>query len=759
MIRLLCLALLGLIFAPSSSAQELPFPAATVEDSATLSKAMPDLARAAIAIYRDDDRRKYLDTLFRLQMIAGQYAEANKSLEDLRALPASTISPQPGATLVLYEILARARARQRADGTPFDEAFRQAFRNAIGRLDDRTSALALRSLGVYRWVLEQSVKDSLEKHKGKSVISLPDAVELIKAYQVEQAFRTFTPLVAPLIAEDDQRRYTIDQDVRVRTTDGASLCAIVFRPRAGSARLPTLLQFTIYAEAKDNLNEARRSASHGYAGVVGLTRGKGCSPDQPVPYLHDGSDAAALIDWIGAQEWSDGRVGMYGGSYNGFTPWAAAKHGPKALKAIMVGAPAAPGIDVPMEGNVFWNFVYPWPFYTTNDKALDDATYNDSARWNRLNHDWYVSGRAYRDLDKIDGTPNPVFDEWVAHPTYDAYWQGLIPYKKEFARINIPVLITAGYYSGGPGAAVYYTTQHYKYHPRAEHYLLIGPYDHVQGQRGTVGLLGGTTTVLAGYELDPVAQIDMFELRYQWFDYALRGGPKPDLLKDKVNYQVTGANVWKHSPSVAAMANQVLKFHLSPARSGDAYGLSDHKPARDAFITQTVDLADRSDVDRSSPGGGVLDKALDTWNGLQFVSEPLTKPTELSGLFSGRLDLVANKKDFDFQISLYELTTKGEYVELAPFWARASYVNDLSPRRLLTPGKRQRLDFQSRRLMSRQLQTGSRLVAVLSVIREPGRQINYGTGKNVSDETIADAKPPLMIRWFSDSYIQVPVRR
>jgi len=77
----------------------------------------------------------------------------------------------------------------------------------------------------------------------------------------------------------------------------------------------------------------------------------------------------------------------------------------------------------------------------------------------------------------------------------------------------------------------------------------------------------------------------------------------------------------------------------------------------------------------------------------------------------------------------------------------------------LTPGKRQRLDFQSVRLISRQLQPGSRVVAVLSVIKEPGRQINYGTGKNVSDETIADAKPPLMIRWFSDSYIQVPVRR
>ncbi len=101
MVRWLSMALLCLIPAPFASAQELPFPAAAVEDPATLSKAMPDLARAAIAAYRDDDRRKYLDTLFRLQMVAGHY---------------------------------------------------EAFRNAIGRLDDRTSSLALRSLGVYRWV-------------------------------------------------------------------------------------------------------------------------------------------------------------------------------------------------------------------------------------------------------------------------------------------------------------------------------------------------------------------------------------------------------------------------------------------------------------------------------------------------------------------------------------------------------------------------------------------------------------------------------
>jgi predicted acyl esterase len=88
-----------------------------------------------------------------------------------------------------------------------------------------------------------------------------------------------------------------------------------------------------------------------------------------------------VIDWIAAQPWSDGRVGMYGGSYNGFAQWAALKHRPRALKAIATSATAAPGIDTPMEGGIFLNFMYPWPFYAASNRSLDDARYNDRARW------------------------------------------------------------------------------------------------------------------------------------------------------------------------------------------------------------------------------------------------------------------------------------------------------------------------------------------------------------------------------------------
>ncbi len=172
----------------------------------------------------------------------------------------------------------------------------------------------------------------------------------------------------------------------------------------------------------------------------------------------------------------------------------------------------------------------------------------------------------------------------------------------------------------------------------------------------------------------------------------------------------------------------------------------------------TVNLADRSDAGRTAPGGGVVDKEIDLANGLRFVSDPVPAPAEVSGLFSGRLELITNKKDFDFNIALYELTPAGEYRLLAPYWSRASFTGHPGERRLLTPGKRERLDFQSVRLMGQQLQPGSRIVAVLSVIKESGRQINYGSGKDVSAESIADAGEPLHVQWLPGSFLELPLR-
>jgi putative CocE/NonD family hydrolase len=746
--------LTGLILSRPLAGQQLSIPASALADSTARAAAIRRLAAEAAAAYRDTNRIVLLDNLFRLRLLSGRLAEADSTLALWRGAWAARgdTTARARAVNVQYEIYLRAKRLQTDSGAAFSDALARAFRERFAKLDDRTAALVARTFN--------PPPPGPAAPAADTTMSVTDAVAWLRGVQVAGTYAELGRLAEPLIREDDRRRYAMESDIRVKTPDGATVCAMVWRPRAGPSRLPALLQFTIYADTTPLLFDLRRNASNGYAAVMGFTRGKACSPDAPVPYVHDGADAAALIGWISRQPWSDGRVGMYGGSYSGMSPWAAAKRAPPALKAIMVGAPVAPGVDVPMEGNIAWNFVYPWPFYTTNTKALDDATYNNRDRWRRLDNAWYASGRAYCDMDKIDGTPNPIWHDWIAHPDYDAWWQGMIPYGREFAGIRIPVLQTAGYYYGGPGAALHYLTQHYRHNPRAEHYLLIGPYDHFQAQRGVVSALGDTVTMLAGYETDPVARIDIVDdLRYQWFDWVLKGGPKPALLADKVNYEVVGANRWKHAPSVAAMSNGALRFYLSEKKSGAWHRLAAAPPAKGAAVTLTVNLADRSDSSRIVPGGGVSDTAIDTLNALVFASDPLPAATEVSGLPSGHLELVANKRDFDFGISIFELRKDGSYRSLPPYQSRASYVRDITHRRLLTPGARERLDWKNVRLASQLCEAGSRIVMVIGVLRSPGQQINYGTGKNVSDETIRDAGEPLTIRWSNRSYLDLPVWR
>jgi putative CocE/NonD family hydrolase len=731
-------------------------------DSNTRPAAVARLATQLSAGYRDSNQLTQLDNQFRLQLLGGKMAEARATLAQLRSAQAEQGDTTAAGRALnsRFEIYLRAKQLQSDSAVEFPDAFARAFRERFARLDERTAGLVIRTLAVGPPPARDPPWATGGKGARDTTVALNDAVAWLRSFQNAETFREVGTLVAPLIREDDNRRYVIQPNVRVKTPDGATVCANVWRPRHGPERLPALLQFTIYADTTTLPFDLRRNASNRYAAVIGFTRGKACSPDQPIPYLHDGADAVSVIEWIARQPWSDGQVGMYGGSYSGMSPWSAAKRAPPALKAIMVGAPVAPGLDVPMEGNIVWNFVYPWPFYTTDNKWLDDSAYYDQNRWQRLNNRWYADGRAYRELDKIDGTPNPIWHQWISHPSYDRYWQAMIPYKEEFARIKIPVLQTAGYYFGGPGAAMQYLTGHYRYNPDARDYLVIGPYGHFDAQRGVVTALADTTTNISGYEIDPVARIDIIaELRYPWFDWIMKGGPRPKLLGDRINYEVIGANRWRHAPSIDAMANAKLRFYLGAEQTDSTYRLQAERPARDSMVTLTVDLRDRSDSALIVPGGGVEDTAIATLSSLVYVSDSLTQATEISGLFRSHLELVTNKRDFDFGISIFELRPDGTYLQLPPYQSRASYVADVSRRRLLTPGKREVLDLQSIRLASHLCRAGSRIVMVLGVNKSPNQQINYGTGKDVNDETIADAGEPLTIRWSNRSWLELPIRR
>jgi len=457
-----------------------------------------------------------------------------------------------------------------------------------------------------------------------------------------------------------------------------------------------------------------------------------------------------VIDWISHQSWSDGQVGMYGGSSAGFEQWAAAKSLHPALKTIVPICPNNPGFGLPMNNNIFQTANYDYAFYVTNTKTTDPK-FAGTDRWRPAVQRWFESGRPYRELDQVDGIPNKWLQRWLRHPDYDAYWQSLTPYRKDYARLRIPVLAIDGYYDDGQNYAMLNFSEHYRFNPQAEHYLVIGPYDHF-GTR-----TNPKPTEIRGYAIDPAAQFDTDELVFQWFDYVMRGGHKPAILQDRVNYEVMGANAWKHAPSIGRMSNRMLKLYLTNTKSTDDFRLTAQKPTAPGSITQTVDFADRTHMSFDPYPDEVMTSNLNRSSALSFISEPFAQPIEVSGMFSAHLRVKLNKKDADIVMALYQVMPDGRYFHLAYSVTRASYAADMSKRQLLTPGLSQDIALTRTLLVSRRLEQGSRLLVLLDVQKRSSAQVNYGTGRDVSDESIADAKVPLHIDWQNDSTVSVPV--
>jgi putative CocE/NonD family hydrolase len=743
------LLLLFLAVSPVQAAQEFGFrPPATATDPRA-GAIMSDLAARLIPVYQDSDPERYLANLSALQMAVGDYAAADISRQSLRERRRKSDFGHPVGRGLIYDVYAHAKALETQNRFTFAEALTNSFQETIRRLGDRDAHAVTQWLSESPALYQEALQRAFDQQRSSDSIDQADAVELIWKYVRFDAYRTFGPLVVLLNAEDDHRRYTVDDEIMIQTRDGTSIPVVVIRPNTLSDPLPTLLEFRI----DDSQSFAKDCAAHGYVGVVAYARSGRKSGAGFTPFQHDGEDARAVINWIAKQPWSDGRVGMYGEGYSGFVPWAAAaKKLPAALKAIATSAANAPGINVPMEGNIPNNSAYAWSLEVSG-AGTAESNDDDVARWRTLDQKWYRSGRRYRDMGRLYGKHNPIFIRWLNHPSYDGFWRQMVPYREQFAKISIPVLTMTGYFAASEPGALYYFAQHHRYNPHADDKLIIGPYDDAMMQRGT-------SAELHGYQVDAAALVDFRELRYQWFDHIFKGTATPALLTDSVNYQLMGANEWQHAPSLEAMAGKSLRFYLDGAVSGANHRLTQHKKATDTFVQQTVNFIDRTDA-AWTPSADYISRSLALRHSMIFISEPLTKTTEFSGLFSGRLDFTVNKMDVDLNIALYELLANGDYVRLfgPTYEFRASYATDRTRRHLLKAGERQELAFKSERITSRQLKPGSRLVIVLGINKRPDREINYGTGGDVSEESIADGKIPLKIRWYSDSYLDIPVRQ
>ena len=721
---LLALLLLGI--ACAASAQELAFQAPASPDDARAASLLRDLAERVLPVYSDRDTDRFLERVAAIQTIAGHRAAAQASREQLRQRRGNRAPDAAEREARVLDIYVRALDYQRQQrNMPWSEAYARTFRAAVERLSDADA------YAITGWrpppfePLRQELQRAFDAERTRGSLPLADAVELLYRYFRYDALNRFSEPFLAAAAEDDGRRYEFSA-LRVRGPQGGRIAVVLARPRKIEAPLPALLEFTIYVDSRQPITGP---ASRGYVGVVAYTRGREAARERAVPFEHDGEDARAVIEWISQQPWSDGRVAMTGSGYSAFAAWAAAARAPLALQAIVTTDPLAPGIDLPMAGNIFRNEAFRWAQRvagrTGDERELDD----DDAAWRALDEKWYRSGRSYRELGLVYGRQNRYFQRWLSHPSYDAFWQKMLPTDAQFAKIDVPVLTITGFYSLQQSAALHYFETHRRNNPQAEHWLVVGPWRAA------------------------AAQPALDELRYQWLDYVIRAAPRPSTLADRVNFVTQGVDGWRHAPSLDAMGTSTLRLALTPQRVEGGY-----------LLTRRDTPAGEGGVDFEvawGPRGRDAGPATGPAHALTFISEPFTEATDVTGVPTGVLEITPNRQDVDLTLALHEQRPNGDRIPLfdPPIAFRASYAADRTRRRLLRPGERQSVEIRSERVTSHRIPAGSRLMLTVSVVERGDRQINYGSGKDVSEETAADGRQPLHLVLHAGSHIDLRLRQ
>lgn len=738
--------LLALIFVNLLQAQKFYFPKTAVTDSVILEKQIPGLAQQVIphlqsAKYKPENTVDLMDNLFRLQMAAQDYKNSLTSLSENRNLFAD--HNMGDYRYIGFELYSLSKMAQKESNSSFSNALQKVFNQKYESLPEKLiPRLRLALDGDVRESRKQ-LKKILDKQKDKDSIDYRTALTLCKSYVSYKTYSGIKPQVMQLLASKDKERFIIEtKDLTIK--NGNTLTITIVRKKGNTSPLPVILTNNIYAGSFDEFF-GKRAAVYNYVGAVVNTRGKRNSNNVNNPFEHESEDIYEVIDWVSKQPWCNGKVGMIGGSYLGFSQWAAVKKLHPALKTIVPQVAVGIGIDYPAQNNIFMSYMLQWIQYVTNNKFTDEADFANAVKWDSIYTKWYKSGKAFRSLDTISGKPSKIFQRWLDHPGYDQYWQKMVPYKEDFSKINIPILTTTGYYDDDQIGALYYFKQHHLYNKNADHYLVIGPYNH--GGAQSFGF-----TYVNGNPIDPVARISIDDLAFSWFDYILKGGKKPEILKDRINFQVMNTNTWKHVPDLNKMHTSTLKFYLQDKKNTSSVF---NQPQTKNFTTQIVDLKNRDQKDIYYK---VSKKdSIKMTNSVAFESEVFDKDIIISGNLSGIFNVSINKKDFDTDTYLYQIQPDGKSSLLSTHIVRASYAKNNEKRQLLEPNKMEQIPINNSYVMSKKIEKGSKLLLLVGVNKNPNWQINYGSGKDVSDETIKDSGKPLEIKWYNDSYVEIPV--
>lgn len=530
--------------------------------------------------------------------------------------------------------------------------------------------------------------------------------------------------------------------VKIPLRDGVRLNATIFKPRGQDRPLPVIFTLTPY-NSDTYYPRARYFAQNGYVFALVDVRGRGNSEGAFLPFENEGHDGYDVVEWLARQPWCDGKVAMWGGSYAGYDQWATLQNFPPHLATIVPAAAAAMGVDFPAQNNVLVPYLMQWATYTSGVTPQPNL-FGDAAFWISKFRELYLSGRPFREFDRMVGNPSAWFQRVLRHPRVDELWTSMRPSAADYARIAIPILTITGHYDDDQYGAMHYYRSHMEHgsaEARERHFLLVGPWDHA-GTRTPNREVGGLT-------FGPASLLDLNALHKAWYDWTLKGGPRPEFLKDRIAYYVVPSDEWKYANRLESIAKEMRTLYLdSDGSASDAFRAGSLSAARPATARPDRYAYDPTDtrpatIEEDEIRSPLTDQryVLNTFgNGVIYTSEPFAAPAEITGHVRFSAWISIDVPDTDFRVSLYEVLADGTSVFLAEDVKRARHRESLEREALVTPGAVLRYDFDQFPFFSRRVAAGSRLRLFLRCPNSIYVQKNWNAGGVVADESRADAR-------------------
>ena len=486
----------------------------------------------------------------------------------------------------------------------------------------------------------------------------------------------------PSATKDRSALASVVSDQMVPMRDGARLATDVYLP-GGDGPLSTVLTRLPYGktEAWCNMPEvAEYWTRKGYAAVVQDVRGKWGSEGVFEPNLnrHEIPDGYDTIEWISRQPWSNGRVGMWGQSYYGFTSYAGAVSGHPALKCIAPGNISLDRFSCTFRyGCLHLNTMGTWAI------AMTDQTYQDLSR---LDY-WHLP---LADIGRHAGATSGYFDEIIANPEPSQFWEerSLLA---GYECIHIPVLHRGGWYDTYLGPTITdWRRMNERDQSAGNQHLFIGPWDH----RSTADLVHRVGLL-------PVAEGTAearFDTNCAFFDRYLSGWDTNFGARGQIRYFVMGKDVWRDADSWPPRETRLTPVYLrsnggANTRSGDGRLSWDAPPAgesHDCFVYDPANpVADTLGIDCWSLAGEMgdrreLEERLDV---LVYSTEPLTDGLELTGPIVANICFSSDAPDTDVTVALVDVAPDESANLIQDGILRTRYRDGVETPALMEPGK------------------------------------------------------------------------